>query len=147
MHRLCPHPEGDRKKLDSKAAKFRFIGYTESTKNYKVWNEVKQRCYIRHDLVFNEGDFDKSNTCTLKEMLHEDSTDNEESTRTVLLDTSEGQETTEDEEEPPTQPTLRRSQRTKQLSVRYGIDEYANRVCHCAYQATEIKEPATIQET
>ena len=146
-------PEGDRKKLDSKAAKFRFIGYTESTENYKVWDEVKQRCYIRHDLVFNEGDFGKSSTCTLNEMLQDGSTDNEESTRTVLLDTSEGQEetveeeeTTEEEEQPPIQPTLRRSERTKRPSVRYGIDEYANRVCHCAYQATEIKEPATIQE-
>ena len=30
------------KKLDKKAQKFRFIGYTDTTDNYEVWDEVGQ---------------------------------------------------------------------------------------------------------
>ena len=44
-------PDGERKKLDEKAQKLQFIGYTETAGNYKVWDENKQmlhssRCYI-----------------------------------------------------------------------------------------------------
>ena len=44
-------PDGEHKKLDEKAQKLQFIGYTEIAGNYKVWDENKQmlhssRCYI-----------------------------------------------------------------------------------------------------
>ena len=55
-------PDDERKKLDQKAVKLRFIGYTEISGNYKVWNEDKRKCYIHHDAIFNECDFGKSNT-------------------------------------------------------------------------------------
>ena len=54
-------PDGERKKLDKKAVKLRFIGYTETTGNYKVWNEEKRKCYVHHDVDFSECDFGKSN--------------------------------------------------------------------------------------
>ena len=41
-------PSEQRKKLDKKAHKLRFIGYTETASNYKVWDEEKRKCYIRH---------------------------------------------------------------------------------------------------
>ena len=50
-------PEGKRKKLDIKTQKLRFIGYTDTASNYKVWDEDKKRCYIHHDVIFNESDF------------------------------------------------------------------------------------------
>ena len=53
-------PDGDRKKLDKKAQKLRFIGYTETAGNYTVWDGNKQKYYVRHDVVFNENDFSKS---------------------------------------------------------------------------------------
>ena len=124
-------PAGDRRKLDKKATKLKFIGYTETKENYKVWDEVKQRCYIRHDLVFNEEDFGKENEKTNKEIVNGE----------ILLDSEEQEETNQEEEE--TQPQPRRSQRTKRPSVRYGIDEYVNNVCHYACQADE---PTTIQD-
>jgi hypothetical protein len=47
--------DSDHKKLDKKAHKLWFVGYTETTKNYKVFDEEK-RSYIRYDLIFNEND-------------------------------------------------------------------------------------------
>ena len=50
-------PDGERRKLDKKAQKLRFIGYTETAGNFRVWDETKRKCYIRHGVVFNESDF------------------------------------------------------------------------------------------
>ncbi len=53
----CAHvPDVQRKKLDKKARKLRLIGYTNTAENYRVWDEEKQRCYVRHDVIFNESD-------------------------------------------------------------------------------------------
>ena len=53
-------PDSECKKLDKKAQKLRFIGYTKAAGNYRVWDEAKQRCFIRHDVIFNERDFRRS---------------------------------------------------------------------------------------
>ena len=45
-------------KLDKKAQKLRFIGYTETAINYKVWDEEKCKCY--NDIIFNENDYEKN---------------------------------------------------------------------------------------
>ena len=45
------------------------ISMTETKENYKVWDEVKQRCYIRHDLVFNEEDFGNESEKTNEDMV------------------------------------------------------------------------------
>ena len=138
-------PDGNRKKLDIKAQKLRFIGYTESTENYKLWDEDGHKCYIRHDVIFNEADFGKPEQ---NSSLNEELTNEKEPAQEVLFDT-EGQEETMQEEQQPTPPQpqpVRRSERAKKPAVRYGIDEYANKVQHCAYQAVKIEEPTTINE-
>ena len=53
-------PNENCKKLDKKAQKLRFIGYTEMARNYKVWDEEKRKCYIYYDVTFNENDFGNS---------------------------------------------------------------------------------------
>ena len=105
-------PAGDHRKLDKKATKLKFIGYTETGENYKVWDEVKQRCYIRHDLVLNEEDFGKTN-----EKLNEDIANGE-----IFPESEEQEETTQEEEETqPSQPQLRRSERNRRPSVRLEL--------------------------
>jgi transposase InsO family protein len=137
--------DGNRRKLDRKAQKFRFIGYTETTENYKVWDEAGQRCYIRHDVIFNENDFgEKSKRLANEEsQIKEVSFDTEKQSEETL---QEEEEETLQEEQVEESPKLRRSDRTKRPSVRYGIDEYADRAHHHAYQAAILEEPATIEE-
>ena len=62
----------DRPKLDKEAQKLKFIGYTETASNYKVWDEEKQKCYIRQDVVFNENDFGKSTNASELELENAD---------------------------------------------------------------------------
>ena len=56
-------PDGERRKLDKKAQKLRFIGYTDTAGNYRVWDETKRKCYIRHDVIFNECDLQYFSYC------------------------------------------------------------------------------------
>ena len=64
-------PERSRRKLDIKAQKFRFIAYTGTTGNYKVWDKFEQRCYVRHDVIFNEND--RTTTSTEEHSQEEES--------------------------------------------------------------------------
>ena len=112
-------PDRSQRKLDIKAQKFRFVGYTGTTGNYKVWDEVEQRCLVRHDVIFNENDFGTKASTSTEETQ-------EGEFREVLLDTADEQEETahQEEEHQPQQP--RRSSRIRTPTVRYGIDEYAD---------------------
>ena len=130
----------DCQKLDKKAQKLRFIGYTETASNYKVWDEEKRKCYIRHDVVFNENDFGKSTNASELELENADE---------VVADIPVESEKEESEQEGSEQPEqLRRSERVRRPPVRYGIDEYINNANvtsrHVAYQAVRIEEPTTI---
>ena len=49
-------PDTQRKKLDKKAEKFRFVGYSIQSKAYQLLDEQTAKVYIRRDVVFNEED-------------------------------------------------------------------------------------------
>ena len=133
-------PDGELGKLDKKAQKLRFIGYTDTPGNYRVWDETKRKCYIRHDVIFNESDFGKSSHLPEQEVTEEPARDVQ-----ISLDNQE-EDVPEREEEQPDTELPRRSERVKKPTVRYGIDEYADVVYHVALHAAEVEEPSTIEE-
>ena len=57
--------DSSRQKLDSKALKVRFVGYSTRSKGYRVLDENSGRLFISRDLVFNECmfQFDHTNVC------------------------------------------------------------------------------------
>ena len=51
-------PETERRKLDKKATKLRFLGYSNRQKGYRLFNDEKRKkTVIRRDVTFNETDF------------------------------------------------------------------------------------------
>ena len=140
-------PEGKRKKLDNRAQKLRFIGYTDTACNYKVWDEETRRSYIRHDVIFNESDFGRPKQSVSTKP-------DEEKQAELELEVT----TPEQSEEPPVQEEsdeeeeqgVRRSQRVKKPVTRFGVDEYADtstvEAQHVAFRVSEIDEPTTIEE-
>ena len=50
-------PDSQRKKLDGKAIKLRFVGYSIQSKAYRLLDEKTSNVYIRRDVIFNEEDF------------------------------------------------------------------------------------------
>ena len=129
----------NRKKLDKKAQKLRFIGYTETARNYKVWDEEKRKCYIYHDVIFYENDFGKSTGANKLEL------ENIEEESVAEIPVKSKKEESDEENEEQLEP-LRRSQRIKRPPVRYGNDEFTNIANVANYQAAKIEEPKTIND-
>ena len=50
-------PDSQRRKLDKKAQKYRFIGYCRDSKGYRLLDEETRRVVKRRDVVFNEVSF------------------------------------------------------------------------------------------
>ena len=50
-------PDASRQKLDQKAVKMRFVGYSLTQKGYRLYDENRQRIFIRRDITFNKTDF------------------------------------------------------------------------------------------
>ncbi|KAK3015152.1 hypothetical protein RJ639_005932 [Escallonia herrerae] len=47
-------PDQQRKKLDDKSEKFIFIGYSQQSKGYKLYNPVDKKIKISRDIIFDE---------------------------------------------------------------------------------------------
>ncbi|KAJ8381145.1 hypothetical protein SKAU_G00019230 [Synaphobranchus kaupii] len=59
----------ERRKLDKKAVKLRFMGYANNAKGYCLFDEEKRRILIRRDVIFNESDFEHL-VCKLKKSIY-----------------------------------------------------------------------------
>ena len=86
-----------------------------------MWNEEKRKCYVRHDVVFNECDFGKSNATEVEVEV------NEQPAEVQKQEESES-EYSEHEEIPAAEP-LRHSERVSKKPIRYGIEQCCNPCC------------------
>ena len=129
-------PDCERRKLDTKSKGMRFVGYSLTSKGYRLFDETNQKLYIRRDVEFNVSDFGQNSATTTEP--DPKSMEVKQNADTIA----------KDEEEEQQEP--RRSERTHKIPVRYGYDEYADaatdRVHHVAYHLSEVDEPSTIQE-
>ena len=57
-------PDCERRKLDTKSKKMRFVGYSLTSKGYRLFDEMNQKLYIRRDVEFNESDFGQTSAVT-----------------------------------------------------------------------------------
>ena len=130
-------PESQRNKLDKKAVKLRFVGYSIQSKGYRLLDERTSKVYIRRDVIFNEHEFGHK-----KESVSN-------SPEAVEIQPEVENESEPDMESSDPEPEQRRqSERTRRPPVRYGVDEYtatANAE-HVACAAYQIAEPQTMDE-
>lgn len=130
-------PDQLRQKLDAKAQKLRFMGYSSQTKGYKLYDESTGKMVVRRDVSFREDSFSQENE-----------NGNDQSPQTEQLDaSSDGSTSQSSVPELQSGDHPRRTERISKPPVRFGYDEYAENVAHhVAYRACEIVEPATFQE-
>jgi hypothetical protein len=50
-------PDAQTNKLDKKSQKYRFVGYSNEPKGYRLLEEKSSKVFIRRDVIFNETDF------------------------------------------------------------------------------------------
>ena len=59
-------PDCERRKLDTKSKKMRFVGYSLTLKGYCLIDETNQKLYVRRDVEFNESDFGQKSAMTTR---------------------------------------------------------------------------------
>ena len=105
-------PDAVLQKLDMKAVKVRFVGYSTHPRGYRLLNEATKKVIIRCDVTFNETEFSDLN-------------------ESVSVENSVVSETTSSEPVVIHKPEVRlRPERQVKPLTRYGIDEYADAVSH-----------------
>ena len=124
-------PDLKRTKLDRKAEKLRFVGYSIQSKGYRLINDQTSRVFIRRDVIFNEADFGHQAAGIEKRM----------SVEVEVNSTSEvSPENVQQGEEQCHYP-----KRQRRVPVRYGFDEYADLACTKGLEG-QINEPRSIKE-
>ena len=125
-------PDEKRQKLDKKAEKLRFVGYSLSSKGYRLYDEVSKQVVIRRDVVFNEDDFAREKVVCLEEEKQDMEPIDQQ------LDNSKKEENAS---EPDRSDRPDRPRRVIKPPDRYG--EWAEVAHHFAYM---INEPKSYQE-
>jgi hypothetical protein len=145
--------DDERKKLDAKAEKLRFLGYSSESKGYRLYDEKKHQIKIRRNVKFNEADFTLERKYVVPSVGDSDvdivnkQPDNDDP---HMPDVDARPEM--DHMNTPEKASLRRSGRERRSPVRYGIDEYVDsatidhEVHHVAYHVSQVKEPVTLTE-
>ena len=138
-------PEGERRKLDSKSKRMRFVGYSLTSKGYRLFDETNRKLYIRRDVEFNENNFGQTKVITT-----EPDQNGEETKQNAVTTTGDEEQEGETKKSEDMPQVARQSERTRKAPVRYGYDEYADtsthRVHHVAYHLCEVDGPTTLQE-
>lgn len=118
-------PAQERRKLDKKTVKLRFVGYANNAKGYRLFDEEKRRILIRRDVIFDESNFNF----------------NQEVRNEITFKTGES-ESRDDEV-----VTIRASSRIRNAPRRYGYDDFADTVTvdHHANMC-RVTEPITLKE-
>ena len=98
-------PDSLRQKLDQKAVKMRFVGYSLTQKGYRLYDENKRKIFIRRDVTFNETDFGHANR--------------------VQLEVEEGNDKSPEEESDQEKPSDTRCSTRERKPPVYYHDEYA----------------------
>lgn len=118
-----------RQKLDKKAEKMRFVGYSTEPNGYRLLSGITGRVFIRCDVIFNKADFGKLETDSIR------------SENTAVI------EATSEEPDEVSQPEARKcSVRQIRLPVSYGVDEHVDTASctlkdqahHAAYNVSHI---------
>ena len=149
-------PKQFRTKLDNKAVKIRFVGYSKGTKGYRLIDESTRRVVTRRDVTFDELTFDMTSGRS-KQMGNSETASDEAAVE------SSGQAATgqNDDVVPAAEPNVvpeaveaavpdnTRPVRFRKPMVRYGIDEVYmadDDAMHEARCAVEMTEPKTMAE-
>ena len=126
-------PDANRKKLDQKVVKLRFVGYDITTKAYRLMDDKTGLVYKRRDVTFNEDDFGHKEASTVS---------TGDSSRKKTGTTEADQPVENEAKSEKSAPHPERPKREVKQPVRYGYDEYAE----VMLKAVECPEPRTLQE-
>ena len=137
-------PDCNRRKLDDKAEKLRFVGYSKNPTGYRLYDECTNKVMTRRDVVFDESNFLQSSELkqggeSLKVLFPTESPE-------IVEEEAELQEVESRENTVP-EPQVRRSDRAHSSPNRYGDWVTYTATCgHFAYNTCQVPELKTMDE-
>jgi len=137
-------PDNKRTKLQSKTVKLRFVGYSLTSKGYRLFDDETHKTVVRRDVAFNEDEFGATTTHEdLPSSLCVEESDGHAADESVEPDVSAGTD-------PGRSARVRRAPKylndyVTEMDDSTSVNEHADLVQHMAYRACTI-EPSTIQE-
>ncbi|UYV81244.1 hypothetical protein LAZ67_20000445 [Cordylochernes scorpioides] len=69
-------PKDNRKKLDKKSIRTFFVEYTETNKNYRMWDPIARKIIISRDVIFTEANTSENIQDNQQEQVKEQSSTN-----------------------------------------------------------------------
>ena len=137
-------PDCNRRKLDDKAEKLRFVCYSKNPTGYRLYDECTNKVMTRRDVVFDESNFLQSSEPkqggeSLKVLFPTESPE-------IVEEEAELQEVESRENTVP-EPQVRRSDRAHSSPNRCGDWVTYTATCgHFAYNTCQVPEPKTMDE-
>ena len=143
-------PDSQRRKLDKKAKKFRFVGYSIQSKGYRLLDEDTKRVLVRRDVVFNESNFGEKMLVNDEGSVESLEVSCKQGYNPETVPNHSQEQVGQDQDEQIEERTIRRSERRRCPPVRYGCDEYVDlaaesEVRHVAY-LSQVSEPISLKE-
>ena len=130
-------PDASGQKLGQKAVKMRFVGYSLRQKGYRLYDENRQRIFIRRDVAFNEMDFGFTN---VQVKCDEDIT---ECTKEEMQLKGEEEITMDDQN---SQRDPRRSGRERNPPMFYHVSTLKRSMQSSMIFIAEIEKPETLKD-
>ena len=78
-------PAESRKKFDQKTVKMRLAGHSSLQKGYRLYDEKRQKVFVRRDVIFNETDFGPSKIQVNAHAENDESEEEVETTEEVTV--------------------------------------------------------------
>lgn len=134
-------PDAERRKLDKKAEALIFVGYSLTSKGYRLFDQTTRKLVVRRDVSFNEAVVTQMEAGAMQKELG----------AVNIIDADSQGHTQEGTIEDENVQEPRKSGRLVRPPTKYGYDEYAGsattdtEVQHLAY-ISQVTEPATLKE-
>ncbi len=131
-------PDCNQRKLDEKAEKLRFVGYSKNPKGYRLYNEKNNKVITRRYVAFDESNF----------LLSSDANRPDESSEILIVPTESAETETEPLNGTIPERRVRRSERASHPPDRFGFEEHADTAFseHFVFNVCQVPEPKTIEE-
>ena len=90
-------PSVHRKKLDEKSKKMILVGFDDSKKGYRLWNQETDKVSVHHDVIFNEED--GAGSGSTEGFLTSDDDDDDEGTKEIIKPVEDASSSRKDQSE------------------------------------------------
>ena len=140
-------PDCNRRKLDGKAIRLRFVGYSKNPKGYRLHDEQTDKVITRRDVTFDESNFLLRSESLEVLAIPTETVELQQPESTDNGNPEQREDTSQQGHHSDSEPQDRRPERVRNPPIRYG--DWVSHVATCehfAYNVCQVPEPKSLDE-